>query len=306
LPFPHGCATFNRVLGRALAGVVVTLLLGFPSTAGAQRLAQPQIPLPSRGDVTVARLTLQAAGSPKGVPRLSLAGRGALPARTFAVATTTRSGTSRFAATVAIVAPRGDASAPSAEATKLVTLRLPSGYRLVGAPQVVRNALYTNRLPAFGLLANGTASVLGGAPPLLPLGRIVNDAQLLALDRSVPLAEMGLLGLDFVAVQLTRVGTTGLQATIGTSGLNQVSAVELRFPSGVTVSQVSGSAGTGTLRVGNPVQLVATQGLFQAGIPYHFTFRLSRPLKRGAAITVRASTHYFESSLPFVERFFVG
>jgi len=285
--------------------LTLAVLLFSPSTSNARPEVQPQVPLPSAGDVTVARLTLQSSG--KALPRVTLADPRALPTGAFAVAMINRTGPSRVAATIAIVWPRTDTSAPPAAGpTKLLGLRLSGGAKATASPQVVRNALYTNRLPSFALLTKGAASVLAGHAPLLPLDRIVRDAELLALDRSVPLADMGLLGLNFVAAQFVKLGSTGLRATIGMSGLGQVSAVELRFPGGVTVPHVTSAVGTGTLRVGNPVQLVATQGLFQAGVPYDFTLRLSRPLKNGEAVTVRASTHYFESSLPFVERFFVG
>ena len=197
----------------------------------------------------MARLTLQSPGQTMGLPRLTLADRRAVPAGAFAVGTVNRAGPSRFAATVAIVWPRTNASAPpGASPTKFASLRLPSGYRLVGSPQVVRNALYTNRLPSFGLLTGGVGSVLAGSPPLLTLDRIARDAQLLALDRSVPLADMGLLGLEFVAVQFSKIGSTALQATIGTTGLSQVSAIELRFPPGVAAPAGHGGGGTGTLR----------------------------------------------------------
>lgn len=288
--------------------MTLSLLFIAASTGEAKSNARLPIPLPTTGDVTVARLTIQSTGQTKGLPRLRLDAR-ALPAGAFAAATVKRAtGRSRFAATVSIVSPRSEnsPSQPSSTPTKLVDLQLSPGFTVVGSPQVVRNALYANRLPSFALLTKGTASVLGGSPPMLPVEQIVRDAQLLALERSVPLADMGLLGLEFVTVQLAKLGGTGLRVTVGTSRLNQVSAIELRFPTGVAVPQVTGAAGTGTLRLGNPVQLVATEGVFQAGVPYGFTFRLSRPLKRGDAVTVRASTHYFESSLPFVERFFVG
>jgi len=285
--------------------LALALLLLFPSTAGARPEAQPQVPVPSAGNVTVARLTLKSSG--RASPKLALADARALPADAFAVAMVNRTGPSRFDATVAIVWPRTDTSAPPpAGPTKFVGVKLPAGTTATAAPQIVRNALYANRVPSFALLTKGTASVLGGDPPLLPLDQIARDTQLLALDRNVPLADMGLLGMKFITLQLSKVGSTGLRATVGISGLGQVSAIELRFPTGVTAPQVTSAAGTGTLRVGNPVQLVATQGVFQAGIPYTFTFRLNRPLKSGDAVTVRASAHYFESSLPFTERFFVG
>jgi hypothetical protein len=299
------------MLGRAVSSVAATLaLLLFPASTGhATSTAAPRIPLPAPGDVTVARLTIQSSGRTNGPPRLSLDAR-QLSKGAFAAATVNRlPGGSRYGATVAIFAPRPEnspAQGPTPAPAKDIVLELSPGFTAVGAAQVVHSALYTNRLPSFALLAGGTASVLGGSPPMLPAAQIVRDAELLALDRSVPLADMGLLGLEFVTVQLAKVGSIGLRVTVGTSRLHQVSAIELRFPSGVTVSQVTGGAGTGTIRVGNPVQLVATEGVFRAGVPYGFTFRLSRPLKKGDYVAVRASTHYFESSLPFTERFYIG
>jgi hypothetical protein len=298
------------VLARTAASVVATLslLAVAASTGAAKSNARLQIPLPTSGDVTVARFDVRSAGQTNGLPGLRLDAR-ALPPGAFAAATINRApGRSRFAATVAVVAPRPENSAPQASAapTKLVGLQLSPGFTIVGSPRVVRNALYANRIPSVALLTKGTASVLGGSPPLLPTEQIVRDAQLLALERNVPLADMGLLGLEFVTVQLAKLGGTRLRVTVGTSRLNQVSAIELRFPNGVSASQVTGRAGTGTLRVGNPVQLVATEGIFQAGVPYSFTFKLNRPLQKRDVVTVRASTHYFESSLPFTERFYIN
>ena len=51
---------------------------------------------------------------------------------------------------------------------------------------------------------------------------------------------------------------------------------------------------------------MASTAFFQEGVPYTFNVSFSRPLKRGEHLTLRASTHYFESTLPFTERFFLG
>ena len=55
--------------------------------------------------------------------------------------------------------------------------------------------------------------------------------------------------------------------------------------------------------MGSAVQLVASGGFFDQGVPYQFDIVLSAAPKRGEFVTLRASTHYFENSLPFTERF---
>jgi hypothetical protein len=153
------------------------------------------------------------------------------------------------------------------------------------------------------MVASGTvASLTASTPPKLPLGQVVKDAQLLALDRAIPAAEAGLLGLQYVSAQIA-TGGTSIRVTIGISRLSQVNAVELSFPAGVTVRQAAGSDGTDALPMGGRLQLIASRGFFQEGVSYSFVVTLSRALKRGEAIALRASEHYFEGSLPIGERF---
>jgi hypothetical protein len=266
------------------------------------------IPLPSAANVTVSRLSIKSttASGVARAPRLTLASRSGIPPEAFVVATVGRDvNPARFIATVAIVRPSAETSpAQTSGPAKFLTLRLPPGFSLAGPPKVARDVLYMNPTPSFGLTASGTGSVLAGkSPPRLPVARVVMDAQLLALDRSVPLADMGLLRLPYVAAQFPRTTTTTLRVTIVLSRLNQVNAVELRFPSGLTVAKVTGSPGTDGILLGNAVQLVGSSGFFQEGVAYTFTLELSRAPKEGDFVTLRASTHYFESSLPFTERF---
>jgi hypothetical protein len=252
--------------------------------------------------VTVARVAIQ--GTAVAMPKLALANR-TIPAGSFVAASVARDprAARRYLATVAIVYPGVD-SAPAPMPGPPVTVRLPAGFRVVGPPQVARNVLYANPTPAFKLVTGPTASVLAGtAAPKLPPARIMADAQLLALDRPVGLAEIGLLGLQWVAVTLSRPSATVVRATIGLSHLPQVNAVELRFPAGLKVAQVAKPTGTDALPMGSAVRLIAAGGFFDEGVPYQFDITLNAAPKRGDPVTVRASTHYFESSLPFVERF---
>jgi hypothetical protein len=132
------------------------------------------------------------------------------------------------------------------------------------------------------------------------------DAQLLASDRAVLLADMELLGLPFVTVHVPTARTT-VPVVVGLSRLNQVNAVQLRFPAGLRVVRAAAPEGASSSIVsGGTVQLLASKTSFREGVPYVFTLNLSRPLKRGETVTVRASTHYFESALPFTERFFLS
>jgi hypothetical protein len=180
-------------------------------------------------------------------------------------------------------------------------VQLPAGFTLVSPPAFAKDVLYQNSSP-FALVQGGAASLLAGDMPKLPLDRIVADAQLLALDRSVPLADMGLLRLQYVVATFGSRAKT-MRVTIGISELTQVDAVELRFPTNTQVAKVSGPPGTDGLPIANGIQLIASHGSFQAGLPYAFTLRLSRVPARGESVIVRASTHYFESALPFTERF---
>jgi hypothetical protein len=296
---------FGRV---ALVGWISVLLLtpaplGRAAPAGVAAL--PRVPVPSAGNVAVARLVIKSSrtGGARGALRLTLASRIGLPAEAYVAATVGRAASpGRFLATVAVVHPGAPSS--TAQPTTFVSLRLPPGFSLLGAPTIVRDVLYANSSPPFALATTRTGSVLAGkAPPKLPIARIVTDAQLLALDRSVPVADMELLGLQYVAAQLSRTSTTTLPVTIAMSRLSQVNAVELRFPSGIAVRKVSGPAGVDGLLLGSAVQLVASTGFFQEGVAYGFTLELSRAPRKGDFVTLRTSTHYFESALPFTERF---
>lgn len=187
-----------------------------------------------------------------------------------------------------------------------MALTVPAGFRVVSPARGVGNALYQNPIPTFGLVSGGAAQVLAGRPPdKLAPARMVRDAQLLALERSVPLADMQLIGLQFVTLQLPASPGRAFPVTVGISRLGQVNAVELRFPAGITVVRATGPQTATTLPAGAAVQFVASSGFFDEGLQYPFALELSRAPKAGEAILVRASTHYFESVLPFRERFVV-
>lgn len=292
----------------ALVGCFLALFLAVAIPAGraGPALTGPVlVPLPSPGNVTVARLNLASNTAGGSVPRLALTTRSGLGADVVVAASVSRKPGSKLAvATVAIV----DSTAPGARPsrTRSITLRLPSGFRLLRTAQIANDVLYQNATPGFALVSGGAASILSAArPPKLAPALVVKDAQLLALERSVPLVDMGLLGLQFVAVQFGQPGRT-LNVTFGLTALPQVNAVELRFPKGIRVTKVSGPPDTDGLPVTDGVQLIASRGYFQEGVSYSFTLELSSPPKRGDFVSVRASVHYFESSLPFTERFVLG
>jgi len=275
------------------------------STGEARPSAQALIPVPSAGNVTVARLAITAtAGKSKISPRLALASGQGLPATAYVAATVSRSGPGRFQATVAVFSPAPSASPQQPASAKVVAVRLPQGFTLAARPQVARDVLYTNPIPSFRLLGGGVGSILAGAnPPRLPPARIVGDAQQLAFERSVPLVDVGLLGLEYVAAQFSRLDPTTLKVTLGLYLDTQVNAIELRFPDGTTVDKVSAPADADALLLGTATRLVASSGFYTDGVAYSFTVHLSRPLKKGDFVALRASAHYFESSLPFTERF---
>lgn len=286
----------------AVAGTAaVFALMSLPAGATATAAALSPVPFPAAGNITVIRLVLQ--GAPTSAPRLTLANR-KVPAGSVVVGSTSRGTTpGQFVATIAIVYP-GSGATTNVKPGPPVNVRLPAGFRLVGAAQVASNVLYANPTPTFALVPARTAVVLAGtAPGKLPPARIVTDAELFAFDRPVGLADVSLLGLQFVTASLSRPNATTLRATIGLSQLPQVNAVELRFPAAFKVAGVSKPTGTDALPMGSAVQLVASEGFFQQGVPYQFDIQLSAAPKRGAFVTLRASTHYFESSLPFTERF---
>ena len=261
------------------------------------------MPVPSSGNVAVARLVIQSSGASQSPPRLTVVSRAALPPDAYVVSTVARAAAKgQFLATVAVVRPATSTSPVPSGPTKSLSLRLPTGFRLVNL-QFANDVLYTNRRPAFAPLSGGTTSVLAGQNPSgLPASAVTKDAQLLAFDRFIPLAHARVLGMQYVSAAFERTGTT-LTATIGLAGLPQVNAVELGFPAGMKVTQATGLPGTEGLLLGSAVHLVSSRGSFQEGRQYTFTLRLSRPPARGDAVTLRASEHYFEGSLPFAERF---
>jgi hypothetical protein len=277
---------------------------GYSSTSASDRAAR--VPIPTAGNVTVARLALVASTrGASALPRLTADRRG-LPAGTLVAATVTRGiKAGAFLATVAVLRPTPPTGVTSATGSAgFATVRLPAGVKLAGAPQVAADVLYLNAPPSFAFLT-GAGSVLAGKSPKLPPTRIVDDAQALAFDRTVSPVDMGLLRLAFVAAQFGPKSTT-LRVTITLSQLTQVNAVELRLAAGTRVAKIGGPPGTDGLPVSNGIQLVASSGFFQAGVANAFTLRLSRAPRKGDALTVRASTHYFESALPFTERFVFG
>jgi hypothetical protein len=284
----------------ALAGPASSL----ESARGETATVSAKVPIPSAANLTVARLSLQAGPGAAGAPRLVVANRAGLPREAFVSATVSKASPGRFLATVAVIRPEVEPAAKPGQSTGSVSVLVPGRYRLVGT-QVLKDVLYQNAAPGFRLVVGRSASTLAGESPRLPVAQIVRDAQLLALDRSVPLADVGLLRLPFVAVQFGPLGAT-LRLTIGVTRLNPVNAVEVRFPAGIRVTTATGPQGTTTLPMGGAVQFVATAGSFQEGLVYEFTVGLSRAPRKGDSALVRASTHYFESALALNERFVLG
>jgi hypothetical protein len=295
-------------MGRVLrgAGLACGLLLTAASPGDAAQTVAPSIPLPSAGNVTVARFAIKASTPRSATPKLTVAGRGALPADAYAVATVSKTRVpSVVNVTVAVVRPGVTPSSDQAPPRgQPLTLRLPAGYSLAAPPRVAQDVLYTNQAPKFGFVPGGTGALLTGTNPAkLPLEQIVKDAQLLALDRSVPLADAALLGLPFVAVQFAGSRTTTTQVTFVLSRLPQVNAVEVRFPAGVKVTSVVAPEGVEGMPMGNAVRIIGSGGFLDEGIAYSCKVQLSRAPRIGEFVTVRASTHYFENTLPFTERF---
>jgi hypothetical protein len=218
-----------------------------------------------------------------------------------------RADPTRFVGTVVVIRPSAEAAAAGqARSARPLSLRLSTGFSLAEPPRIAKDVLYANSVPPFALIRTGNTSVLAGeSPSKLTLDRIVRDAQLLALDRTVPLVDMGVLGLPFVASQFTMSGKT-VQTTIVISWLSPVNGIELRFAPGTTVTKITGPPETDSQRIGSAARLIASTGSFSEGQPYVFTIALSRAPRKGEFIMVRASPHYFESSLPFTERFALG
>ena len=297
-------------LGSALAvGVLATA-----SSAGLDSRQDPRtIPLPALGNVSVARLVIVAQGTKTApVPPLAVTGAGKLPETVLVLGAVRREPgkAGRFSAALAIfnrpwpATPTATSPPPQAVSPTGISLRLPSGYS-VGSQQLAANVLYENNLPGYPLGPAAPASVLAGAPPpKIAPSRLLADALKLAVDRNVAVADMELLGLQYVSASVGRSGgPTSYAVTIGVSRSSQVNAVQLTFPKGVVVARGAGPPRATVSPFENNLQLIAPDR-FQEAVPYRFTFELSRPLSPGSFFTLRASTHYFENVLPFTERFY--
>jgi hypothetical protein len=299
-----------RGYSSSVVAVALLVLLGLAgSPAEARGVLEPIVPVPSAGNVAVARLAIQSSATASSQPpRLRIANPSALPAGALAVATVAPAAAGRFNATIAVVRPAaatapGQPSGPS----RALIIQLPAGSRLVSGPQWVNDVLYTNRRPNFPLSSRGVTSVLAGqAFSRLPASTLTTDAQLLALDRPIPMAHARVFGLQYVAVAFPSRAGPRLTVSVGLAGLTQVNGIELRFPAGLNVASVEGPVGTEGLLLGNAVQLISSGRSFREGSLYTFTLHLSRPPAARDVVTVRASEHYFESALPFSERFGLG
>ena len=95
--------------------------------------------------------------------------------------------------------------------------------------------------------------------------------------------------------------TTG--SVVSITRLSQVNAIELRLPGPVS-GALDSTAGTELLPHGSIIQFISSQGSFRETVPYALRFELTSAPGQGRPLFVRASTHYFENSLPFRERFF--
>jgi hypothetical protein len=295
----------GRLLGATLVG---SLVCAGSSVSFASAQDSNSIPLPTPGNVSVARLVIEAeAARTTRPPRLAVQA-GKLPGSVLVLgAVSPQAGApGRFLATVAIFdrSPAVDAASGSRPSGSSggITIRLPSGYR-VSSRQVAANVLYQNAVPRYPLGPAEPASVLAGTPPpRIAASRLLADAQKLALERNVAIADMELLGLEYVSADIVRTGGPSSYAvTIGVSGSGQVNAVQLTFPSGVRVLRGAGPPRTEASPFGTFLRLTASDR-FQEAVPYRFTLALSRPLAPGSSVTLRASTHYFENVLPFTER----
>ena len=265
--------------------------------------------LPASGNISVARLTIVAkAGKTAPVPKLQVSGSSPLPSGMLAIGGVQRdpAKAGRFSGTIALFnRPSSTGSAPTAPGRFRV--QLPAGYTLT-AQSVEANVLYQNGRPLGPIVVPQSVSVLRGTPPpkIMPR-RLLIDARKLALDESAPVADMELLGFDYVAAGIVRVGgsQTSFAVTVGIANLSHINALQLTFPTGVTVVSATGPDFTSVSPAGRTLQLIASKGLFSEATLYRFTFVLDHAPPRGGSITLQASTHYFENILPFTERFYV-
>jgi hypothetical protein len=295
---------------RLFLGAFVALLLAL--APGAQAAVSPQVPLPPLGDVGLASYTIVAT-SPRAAlpppPKLALVRAGTLGDGLLVVSTLARDPGQprRFSAVLAVVNPEETEGTipPRGAQPGTLRLRVPPGYALTRR-LVAPSVLFANGRPAFEVPEGARTNVLTGRVPAgtTPAG-IVADARSLAFDRYVPAANMDRLGLEFVSLDARRAPSpTTLRAAVEVARLMQINALEFRLPAGVAVTRVDAPAGTTLSTAGNVVQVFARQ-TFRPGARLELTLELDRPLPAGAAVELRASTHYFESALPFVQRVFV-
>jgi hypothetical protein len=241
-------------------------------------------------------------------PRLRVTSRGSRPAETLVVGGVARDPVKRgrFSGTIALF-NRPSSAQPDATAPTRVDIQVPSGYEVTGQ-DVVANVLYQNDRPVAPVVIPASVSVLTGTPPpkIVPR-RLLIDARRLALDETAPVADIELLGFDYVAADIVRIGgsRTSFAVTVAIANLSHVNALQLTFPTGVTVVSAAGPPFTGVAPAGKTLQLIASKGLFNEATPYRFTFVLDRAPPRAGSVTLQASTHYFENVLPFTERFYV-
>jgi hypothetical protein len=290
---------------------VAVLALGVvPSATSATAPSTPRpVPLPRSGNISIARLTIVAkAGKKAQVPRLRVTSRGALPAETLVVGGVARDPVKpgRFSGTIALF-NRPSSTQPDATGPTQVDVQLPSGYVLTGQ-DVLANVLYQNNRPVVPVVIPSSVFVLTGAPPpkIMPR-RLLSDARKLALDETAPVADIELLGFDYVAASIASIGgsRTSFAVTIAIANLSHVNALQLTFPAGITVVSAAGPPLTGVAPAGKTLQLIASKGLFNEATPYRFTFVLDHAPPRAGSVTLQASTHYFENVLPFTERLYV-
>jgi hypothetical protein len=290
-------------------GCVAVALLTICSAAAGSSTPSRSLPLPATGNVSVARVTItpsRAGALTTSPPRLSVVNAQALPPSTLVVASISRVRSRRgtYTAVTAILRRPESAASPvqSAPAGRL-TLRVSRGYTL-GPVALASNVLYLNRLPAFPIEKPSSPIVLAGELPKITASRALLDARRLAYDQNVPLADMELLGFEYVSVGLARLaGTqTSFAVSLGLARIANANAVELRFPKGVRVVRAAGPQGTDAAAVGGTLQVTASGGFFQEGVLHRFSVELDKPPPKASFVTVRASTHYFENVLPFTQR----
>jgi hypothetical protein len=291
--------------------LLVSSVLAVPAWIGGAAAAPSPVtvavPVSSAGNVSIVRVEIRAAIAAS-LPAVSLASNAALPAGAFVVAGVTRDPSpGRFHATVAVFTPSTPQGAPAPARAGSLALRLPPGYAVAGV-RSVKDVLYENRVPGFPLETPASAVILGGAPPRMPAARMLQDAQRLALDLNVPVADMELLGYAYVSAEVSRVHGTSSSfvLVLGIAHLPQVNAVQLAFPHSVSVVGATAPGGTEVVKLQSALQLLASAGPFEEAVRYRFTFALDQPPSRGTSFTVRASTHYFENTLPFTERIFLS